>query len=360
MLTVIQALNFGNNENDENDEKHNEALIGCRKEGIYVTPQKRVTNGLLSIMTLSGYYITITQCVHTESPKRVIYLMLSLMTSAVFLQYYCYIQGFGWDIICAIYTHLITLINSELIGSSEILFVCGIMGYFFLDKFHFKNHVFWLCKSMFNPNSSRWNKILNNKNDQIVEQNWVKMNSIISLKRLSHERFNFLLFLIKEWENNKNKKRLESKYKNIWYEPLQNFYQLRNANFNPSETEKKNISKMSEISRSELQTRLIEFHQTLSMNSNNQPTHLPMLQRKSYTLSIKEEKYKNLFKRSEETLPNNPIENFIQDIYELPRFEIQDFIHENLCEHQCLCEHHIKYINELLLLYPEQQMNIDT
>lgn len=324
--------------------------VGCRKEENYIRPQNRVSCGLISIMTLNGFYVNLSQIIHRETPTAIIYILLSLMFSPIFLQWYCYLQGFGWDIICAIYLHLITMFNSGELNDLQVIFLSGIMGFFFLDKFHLKNHVKWLCKTLFNPYSQRWNAILKNKNDQIVEQNWVKLNRIITLKKLSNSRFNFLLFLIKQYCNNETKKKLESKYPNMWYEPLTNFYALRLFDPTQSHSQHRNIQNMKDMARDELQKQMIAYHQTMELNANNR---LPTIERKSYT-NLLNISYSNIFKKKKDCFRIQPIALYDNQILNMPYNEILPFIHGNLCNKKCLCDNHKRYIDELL-----SKMDID-
>lgn len=347
--SVSTILNYENYDNTLD--------VGCRKEEKYITPPKRVSGGVISVMNHLGFYVDIKQVIHRETPSGIILLFISLISSSgAMRKYFECVNAIGWDIICAIYLTSITIINDGAVSHFGVCILVALMAFFHLDGFHASTHKLWLCQKiggLFHPKSQRWNNVLQNCDSQVVERQWRHLNQITTLKRLSKNKFNFTLFLIREYHNHKTLIKLKKKCgSTLWFEPLCNFNTLRFFNIDNHETNA--ITRMQSMARKDVQELIINHHKSINK--------IPLISRSMYSNELNIE-YNNIFNRDTNHIEfnTNPIIMFKSQIIDKYNNNMQvdciiDFIHTELCQTKCLCCDHTKYIYEVLDI---DQMDID-
>ena len=237
LLTVLGLLR------DEGDNTRAvDALGGCRSGQNTVAGDYRKSGGLFTLFTLAGIMVTLQEVRHSESPTEVITRTAECMTSTrPTLEYFKrMLVCNGYDMMCNIVKRLLSKEMSRLISSCSVSrfvvffwFMLG-MHRLFVDKFHIGKHKERVCSTIvgegvFHPNLSKFEGILNTLqykvNEGQVEQFWVTMNKLSSIRRMQLEKHSFLLFLKREHHNHQRKMELEAK--GYFWEPITNWKCLR-------------------------------------------------------------------------------------------------------------------------------------
>lgn len=349
--TVLNSEQFNNN--------YIQNIGACRDPDNFKTNDPRISGGAIALITLSGFIVVLKPVIYRETSSHVIHAINELLCFPIFMEYMQYCMGFGWDFVCCMYFHLITLISNDILTNLQVVFWVLVMVYMFIDRFHIRNHKDDICKfiesiGLFHPKLTRWKSLLNKQNDNVVEQFWVKMNKIYSLKRMCFRKYELTLLLYRDYQNHTILMQYMKKYKTkLWFEPHCNFSPIRNFNLNNNVLQ--NIANMKHMRKSELKQKLIETCHSYSLDHNNKPKALPQSERISYTKTI-EYQYTNVFAKNNETWTVHPLKKYHELI--IKKYDDNEsidntlqYIHEIECGTDCLCSFHYKYIEEILNIY---------
>ena len=186
--------------------------------------------------------MNLSEVLHTESPTEVILRIFDTFTSSdEHWEYFCrHLVALGYDFMCNMLRRLLSTKMKDMMyrdeSVREILFFWHKLGLhrLFIDKMHIQTHKEAICSNdedsgLLHPKLSKFKGILNGipqkVNEQMVEQKWVMMNRLNSIRLMNWERFDFSLFLKREHNNHQNKLRLDSK--GYCYESNSNWKSLR-------------------------------------------------------------------------------------------------------------------------------------
>eukprot|EP01083_Nonionella_stella_P239357 837810_1 len=237
--------------------------IGGDRKGSNIAniSEHATTYGIMSIFTLSGFCIDLSEIAHSESPTVVIRRTNTIYTASnEALNFFCiFIEIFGWDFMCNI---LRTLLSKRVTKLIETCHLVKLICYFwdkitpgaFIDPFHVAPHTKPICQNdeevgLLHTGLAKFKPIFEHGkiNHQKVEQFWRFTNKCKAWRLCRDNKFRFLLWLRREYENHANKQTLE-KDGYTWC-PLNDFKRIRNCDFDeiPSDFKMKTVSQLRKI-----------------------------------------------------------------------------------------------------------------
>ena len=223
---------------EQQNEKEIDDVKGCRKGSNMIQQKTKRSGGLIIFMSCIDFIIGIKPVLRTESPTFVFQSLIKLIYGDPKVGEY-FSRGvvvFGWDMMCNMMGRLLGKKFQKLLWPDEgltpeneviaIYYLMTVWGMhrLFIDAYHAQFHLKEECKcdmGCFNVKNPKFQLIFEEKNHNVAEQIWVKINKLRNCKLLCSEKFYIAIWLTKELHNNLNKKRLEQR--GFTFESIFNF-----------------------------------------------------------------------------------------------------------------------------------------
>ena len=229
---------------EQESEQEINDIKGCRSGENTVQLRKRRTGGTMVLMTASGFVLSLSPILRTESPTEVLLrIVRTVWMGEDYLEMFCrFCTNIGYDMMCNMLKRLLGFKMLDMFneGVKDVQFMCYVFLAFglhrlFIDRFHSSKHKMKACcetDGVLNYYNIKFKHLMHKINDNICEQFWVCFNKLKSAKVLGTERFNIMLLLKRELENDDRKRALEKE--GYTWEPVRNWmklYDLSEDNF---------------------------------------------------------------------------------------------------------------------------------
>eukprot|EP01084_Bolivina_argentea_P272083 463151_1 len=226
---------------DDENENDKECEGDRKKENINVAEHSK-TAGIFALCVLSGFGVTMSEIVYSESKTQAILRTYEAFTTTEMgLLFFCtlWITN-GYDMMCNILFRLLGVTLARMMGRSSAVanvlyfWYCFGLNRLYIDAFHIFGHVLDICQydeqfGLLHPYLSKFKGLFRRDtlkvNHQFVEQLWVETNKCKAWRLMEKDLFCFFLLLKIEYMNHYNKIKLEKE--DYCWEKITNWKQIR-------------------------------------------------------------------------------------------------------------------------------------